>query len=64
MFAGNVLRATVFRMDFFRQTNILPERMVCLLHKHFTLRSFMESFVQKLNDSGSCQLKEPVLFDS
>jgi len=42
MFAGNVLGVTVFRMDFFRQTYILPERILRLLHAHFTLESFIE----------------------
>jgi len=62
MFAGNVLE--LFRMDCFRQTIILPGRMVCLLHVHLTLESFIEAFVQKFNYSGSRQLKEPVLSDS
>jgi len=49
---------------FFRQTDILPGRMVRLLHTHFTLESFIELFCQKINDSGFRQLKKPVLFDS
>jgi len=55
MFAGNVLE--LFRMDCFRQTIILPGRMVCLLHVHLTLESFIEAFVQKFNYSGSVNLK-------
>ena len=72
IFAGNVLGPTVFCMDFFRQagrqagrqTYILPGRIVRLLHVYCTLESFIESFVQKLNDSSFRQLKEPVLTDS
>jgi len=44
MFAGNVLGPTVFYMD-------------CLLNVNFTLELFIESFVQKFNDSGPRQLK-------
>jgi len=31
---------------------------------NFTLESFIELFVQKLNNSGSCQLYEPLLSGS
>ena len=34
------------------------------MQSKFTLESFKESFVWKVNDSGTRQIKEPVLSDS
>ena len=62
MFAGNVLGPMVFTWTV--KDRHCFGRRVRLLHVKFTLKLFIESFVQKVNDSGSGQFKEPVLSDS